>query len=136
MDSTDEWSAIGRSAFVSLGTYRKTGVLVETPVWMAPDGGDLVVTTERATGKVKRLRRDPRVSMRPCGRMGRVPDGAIAVTATARFDDDPAAGTSALAAKYGLQFRVVLGLERFIRRVQRRPGDRVIIRISHEASPG
>ncbi|MDN3495735.1 PPOX class F420-dependent oxidoreductase [Planococcus sp. APC 4015] len=130
MQTVDEWSQIASSPFVSLGTYRKSGVLVATPVWIAPDGDDLVVTTERETGKVKRLRRDPSVSMRPCSRMGNVAADAITVTATARFDDDQTAANAALAAKYGLQFRLILGLERLIRRVQRKPGQRVIVRIS------
>jgi PPOX class probable F420-dependent enzyme len=130
MHSDEEWSRIAQSSFVSLGTYRKSGELVATPVWIAADGDHLVVTTERATGKVKRLRRDARVSMRPCSRMGRVADDAITVVGTARFDDDLAAGNRVLAAKYGLQFRFVLGLERMIRRLQRKPGDRVILRIS------
>ncbi len=130
MHDTDAWSEIAGSSFVSLGTYRKSGALVATPVWIAPDGADLVVTTEIATGKVKRLRRNPAVSLRPCSRMGHVDADAITVMATAQFDDDPHAGSAALAAKYGLQYRLILGLERLVRRVQRKPGQRVILRIS------
>ncbi|MFG6493027.1 PPOX class F420-dependent oxidoreductase [Microbacterium sp. P03] len=134
MQSVDEWSEIANSQFVSLGTYRKNGELVATPVWIALDGEDLVVTTERETGKVKRLRRNPAVTMRPCSRMGQVPAGAITVTATARLDDDLTAGNAALATKYGLPFKIILGLERFIRRVQRKSGQRVIVRIVDSTS--
>lgn len=130
MQSVDEWSEIANSQFVSLGTYRKSGELVATPVWIASDGEDLVVTTERETGKVKRLRRNSNVIMRPCSRMGQVAPDAITVTATALFDDQLTTGNAALAAKYGIQFKVILGLERFIRRLQRKPGQRVIIRIA------
>lgn len=135
MQSVEEWSEIANSQFVSLGTYRKSGELVATPVWIASDGECLVVTTERETGKVKRLRRNPTVTMRPCSRMGQVAADAITVTATARFDDDLTAGNAALAAKYGIPFKIILGLERFIRRVQRKSGQRVIIRIEKSTRP-
>lgn len=133
MTSDADWDELATSPFVSLGTYRRTGEIVTVPVWIARDGDDLVVTTERNTGKVKRLRNDPRVTLRPCGRMGKVEPDAIEIAATARIAganaDDPAA-ESALKEKYGLQYRAILGVEALARTVQRRPGDRVILRIS------
>lgn len=127
------WREIAASPFVSLGTYRRDGAVVAVPVWIARDGDELVVTTERATGKVKRLRNDGRVVLRPCSRMGAIEPDAITVEATARIagaatDDERA--DSALRRKYGLQYRAILGFEALVRRVQRKPGDRVIIRIS------
>ena len=47
-------------------TYRRDGTPVPTPVWAAPADGLLYVRTERASGKVKRLRRDPRLLVAPC----------------------------------------------------------------------
>ena len=127
------WREIAASPFVSLGTFRGNGAEVAVPVWIARDGDELVVTSERNTGKVKRLRNDPRVTLRPCSRMGSVEADAIAVTARGRVagpaTDDPRAD-SALRRKYGLQYRVILGFEALVRRIQRRPGDRVILRIS------
>jgi PPOX class probable F420-dependent enzyme len=130
MASSDDWTRIGDSAFVSLGTYRKNGAVVATPVWIARDGDELVVTTERSTGKVKRLRNDPRVTLRPSSRMGRVAPDAIRVEGVARLDDDLRPANDALKAKYGWQFRAVLGFERLLRRLQRTNGERVIVRIS------
>ncbi|MEX0151618.1 PPOX class F420-dependent oxidoreductase [Microbacterium sp. LMI1-1-1.1] len=127
------WDEIAAASFVSLGTYRRNGDLVAVPVWIAPDGDELVVTSERHTGKVKRLRNDPRVTLRPCSRMGKVEPDATELTAVARIagphTGDPRA-ERALKKKYGLQFRMILGVEAVVRRLQRRPGDRVIIRIS------
>lgn len=130
MSSVDAWSQIADSPFVSLGTYRKTGELVATPVWIARDGDDLVVTTNRETGKVKRLRRDPRVTLRPCTRTGEVADNAVTVTGAARLDDGLAAGNRALGAKYGMQYKVVTGFGGLVRRLTRKPNQSVIIRIS------
>ncbi len=127
------WREIASSPFVSLGTFRKNGALVAVPVWIARDGDELVVTSERSTGKVKRLRNDPRVVLRPCSRMGSIDPDAITVEAHARIAG-PATGDDradrALRRKYGLQFRIILGVEALVRRIQRKPGDRVILRIS------
>lgn len=129
------WREIAASPFVSLGTFRRNGAEVATPVWVARDGDDLVVTTERATGKVKRVRNDGRVTLRPCSRMGAVAPDAITIEAHARIagpavDDQRA--TAALRRKYGWEYRAILGFEALLRRVQRRPGDRVILRISRQ----
>lgn len=130
------WREIAASPFVSLGTYRRNGAVVSVPVWIARDGDELVVTSERATGKVKRLRNDGRVTLRPCSRMGAVEPDAITVEAAGRIagaaGEDKRAD-SALRSKYGLQYRAILSFEALVRRVQRRPGDRVIIRISRAA---
>jgi PPOX class probable F420-dependent enzyme len=66
---------LAQEEFVSLTTYRRSGDAVSVPVWIAPAtdarGGLLVTTTERSA-KVKRLRRDRRVQLRPCDRRGAV----------------------------------------------------------------
>lgn len=127
------WREIASSSFVSLGTFRRNGEEVATPVWIARDGDELVVTTERNTGKVKRLRNDPTVTLRPCSRMGAVQPDAITVRARARIagpSTEDSRADSAFRRKYGWQFRAITGFEALMRRVQRRAGDRVILRIS------
>jgi PPOX class probable F420-dependent enzyme len=125
--------AVAGSPFVSLGTFRRSGEVVATPVWIARDGDELVVTTEVATGKVRRLRNDPRVTLRPCGRLGAVADDAPTMRGVCERivpAAEDAAAARALGGKYGAQFRLVLGVERLVRRLQRRRGDRVILRIA------
>ena len=58
-------------------------------VWMARDDEDLVFISDDDTGKTKRLRRDPRVELRPCSIRGVVAQGAPTHrgTATMRRDD-------------------------------------------------
>ena len=101
--------------FVSLTTYRRSGAAVSVPVWIAPatdatdaSGGLLVTTTERS-GKVKRLRHDRRVQLRPCDRRGAVAADAPAVSAQA--DIVSAAGDvrrlrEAIRAKYGSRMKI------------------------------
>jgi len=127
------WREIAASPFVSLGTYRRNGALVAVPVWIARDGDELVVTSERSTGKVKRLRNDSRVTLQPCSRMGAVEPDALRIEAEGRIAgpaDEDARANAALKRKYGFQFRAILGVEALVRRIQRKPGDRVILRIS------
>ena len=94
------------STYVSLTTFRRTGVPVATPVWAAPDGHTLVVWTRGDSGKVKRLRHTSRVTVAPCDVRGR-PQGA-AVDGIADFV--PAAerpqALAALRRTYGLRFQL------------------------------
>lgn len=113
--------------FVSLTTFRRSGEPVATPVWIARDGDGLVVTTPAASGKVKRLRRDPRVELRPCTRGGKVADGAPTVSAVAAVEPPSDAATAVLKRKYGLQYRLISTIERL---VARRGRERVILRVT------
>ncbi len=118
---------LGRHQFVSLTTFRRSGQPVPTPVWIAPDGDALVVTTPADSGKVKRLRHDPRVELRPCTRSGRVAPDAPTTVAVARVVPTDDRSTSALQAKYRLQYRLIALLEKVVRRGR---GERVILRIT------
>lgn len=100
----------GREQYVSLTTFRRSGEAVATPVWIAQHGDDLVVTTGLTTGKVKRLRNDPRVLLRPSSRSGEVDPGAETVAGTATIVQDAAgmaAPGDALQKKYGFLYRAI-----------------------------
>jgi len=127
---SDAFTALGREKFVSLTTFRRSGDAVSTPVWIAQDGDALVVTTAEQTGKVKRLRNDPRVQLRPCARTGRVRDYTITVSGRAEIvtdDENRSRLTEVIRRKYGLEFLVVMTLERVMRSS---PTRRVILRIT------
>ena len=58
--------AIAVETFMSLTTYRTSNDEVSTPVWVvALQDGRIGFWTAMGTGKTKRLRRDPRVVVRP-----------------------------------------------------------------------
>ena len=119
---------LGDEQFVSLTTFRRSGEAVATPMWAARDGDALVITTPEGTGKVKRLRRDPRVEVRPSNRMGKVDPGAPPWMGTAEVlttDSDVRHAHGVLRAKYGLTFRLITLVER----VSKRHRTRVILRI-------
>ena len=132
---------LGDEEFVQLTTFKRSGAPVRTPVWVVPDGDALLVTTPSGSGKVKRLRQDSRVELRPCSRRGHVESGAPRFTAVAALDPDPDADereADRFATKYGWQYRIAMVVERVIVAVRRTTGPaRRIVRITPaEATPG
>jgi PPOX class probable F420-dependent enzyme len=95
---------LAKARYVNLETFRKNGIGVQTPVWAAPDGDEIVIFTNGDSYKVKRLRRNPKIRIAECGVRGALKgpwqDG------TGRIVEDEAGKQSALGAlrkKYGWQ---------------------------------
>jgi uncharacterized protein len=92
-----------KQQFINVETYRRNGQAVPTPVWFVEDMGTLYVRTGDNSGKVKRIRNNPRVRVTPCDMRG----GPLGewVEGQARFAD--AAETKRvgqlLTRKYGFQ---------------------------------
>lgn len=82
MNTPADLALVAGQQYVQLTTYRRNGEAVATPVWIARDLDHLVVITNDNTGKVKRLRHDPRVALRPCSARGRVAPEAPTWTGT------------------------------------------------------
>ena len=59
----DPWAPVRGARAVMLTTYRRDGRAVPTPVGYGIDGPELYLMTDPASGKVKRLRHTPRVSV-------------------------------------------------------------------------
>jgi uncharacterized protein len=84
-----------------LVTYRRDGTPVPTPVWAAEADGLLYVRSERAAGKVKRLRRDSRMLVAPCTVRGRPLGAPFEATARVLEAHEEPRGERALARRYG-----------------------------------
>lgn len=56
--------------YISLATFRNSGVKVATPVWFGEDGAKLYVMTRSDMGKTKRIRNNPKVTVAPCTMRG------------------------------------------------------------------
>jgi len=67
----DKLAQFAHQKYLNLETYRKNGKPVPTPVWFAQDDGVLYVYTNVNTGKVKRIRNNPRVRLAPCDARGK-----------------------------------------------------------------
>ena len=102
-------ASLGEVRYLALTTFRRDGRPVVTPVWPATVNGHLYVGTTNETGKVKRLRANPRVRVAPCNANGSRILGDWQ-EGSARRIEDPALGQAFLAAlqrKYGWQFLLV-----------------------------
>ena len=58
--------------FLSIETFRKNGIGVNTTVWFAQEGDMLYIWTIGDSGKAKRIRNNARVNIAPCKRFGKV----------------------------------------------------------------
>jgi uncharacterized protein len=74
-------SAVHNQKYISLTTFRKTGVGVATPVWFGEDDGKLYVMTRSDMGKTKRVRNNPQVKVAPSTIRGKVTGPEFAATA-------------------------------------------------------
>ena len=121
---------LGGERFVLLTTYRSSGEPVSTPTWVLPDAGAAIITTTEAAGRLKRMSRNPDVTLQPCDRRGNVEDGSPVVEGTAEIIRDSAATEAVarrLARKYGFEFHLVTTVERLLCRGGRH---RVVVRIA------
>lgn len=74
------FAAFAGHKYLSLETFKKSGEGVKTPVWFAADpamsldsaDAKLYIYTIGVSGKVKRMRNNPRVKIAPCDARGEV----------------------------------------------------------------
>jgi uncharacterized protein len=103
-DDPPSAARLAKAPYVSLATFRASGVAVPTPVWCAAIGADFYFFSARAAGKIKRLRKDDRARLAICDVRGRISSGWA--DARAEVLEDPTEVARALAAlhgKYGWQ---------------------------------
>lgn len=98
-----------------LSTFRKTGEAVPTPVWFGLADGKVYIRSEAAVGKVKRIRREPRVHIAPCTFRGKPLGPSIEGRARILEPDESEHAERAITANYGLQRRLYEGtVSRFL----------------------
>jgi hypothetical protein len=116
------------ATYVSLVTFRKTGVEVATPVWIAPLNGKHYVFSEANAGKMKRLRNNPAVKLTRCDIRGKLLSDQWQ-SGTAQIVQDPKLLEQVYASftkKYGWQMR----LTNFLSRLSGRYNKRAMIEIT------
>lgn len=107
--------------YISFGTYRKNGEVVDTPVWAGDEGDTLYVFSSGDAGKVKRLRNGNRARVAPCTATGKALGDYV--DATAKLVDHPEVverAYRALRRKYGWQMRMLDGLAMLSGRYRKR----------------
>jgi PPOX class probable F420-dependent enzyme len=125
--SNDSLSHLDGYQFMQLMTFRKNGKGVPTQVWFAADtsNGKLYVTTNKDTGKIKRIHHNGRVTVAPCTRFGKALGVAVQAHAREMRPEEFARARAALQRKYGLTF----GIFSFF--VDRRKAERTFIEIDY-----
>jgi PPOX class probable F420-dependent enzyme len=102
--------AVSDEKYVASTTFRKSGAPVPTPTWIvALETGRVGFWTSSASGKSKRLRNDPRITLQPSDARGRAkgespPVGGTAKLVTSGADFD--AIQRKVRAKYGVMVAV------------------------------
>jgi|SRR5215472_2793170 len=75
-----EFAEFAGQKYLNLETFKRSGASVKTPVWFAAEpsvkldssSARLYVYTVGVSGKVKRIRNNPRVNVAPCNASGKV----------------------------------------------------------------
>lgn len=102
---------IADARYVSLTTFRRNGEAVPVPVWIAPLGdGRVGFTTDATSGKVKRIRANPEVTLQECSMRGVVAAGTAEVRGRAVVVEDGPdheATVAAVRRKYALQYVLI-----------------------------
>jgi uncharacterized protein len=100
-------SHLSTHKYIALENFRKNGKAVRTPVWFILSEGSIYIRTDEKSGKIKRLRNDPRARIVPCNFLGH-PSGewihGILVQASA---SESQLADRLLDKKYGFQAKLV-----------------------------
>lgn len=116
MAEPDKLARFDHENVISIETYRKNGQPVRTPVWFLKEDGTLIVHTDDTTGKIKRIRRNPKVRVAPSKFRGEPKTDYI--DATAQLETDPETVKKYYALiyrKYGLMGSITKLIQRFSR---------------------
>ena len=114
--SSTEVERLASGKYLSLTTFKKDGTAVATPVWVARDGGELVVITDATSGKAKRIRNSGRVVLAPCDMRGKVTGASVDGVASLTNSTETERIAAQIKRKYGLAYTMITLLERLRRR--------------------
>lgn len=111
---SDAIGQFAKAKYLSLETFRKTGVGVRTPVWFVEEPTPpsstgrttFYVYTLPDSGKVKRIRNNPKVRIAPCNMRGDLRGAWVDARARICSGEEAAKGQSLLIEKYGLAKRI------------------------------
>ena len=105
--------------YLSVTSFRRDGTGVATPVWFVSDGRRLFALTDLNSGKVRRIRHNPRVLVAPCrvsGKLRGEPVAALAEVLTSKADLDRV--QQLLLKRYKISYRLVMLFYRVGRRLR------------------
>jgi PPOX class probable F420-dependent enzyme len=96
--------------YLSLTTYKKDGTPVATPLWAVRDDDAVALWTVTGTWKVKRIRRNPEVTLTPCDLRGRLLGEPVPGRAEIMSPEDTDRVRDLIRRKYGVIGRLTIWL--------------------------
>jgi uncharacterized protein len=93
--------------YLSLTSFRRDGTGVATPVWFVEADGRLLVETDADSYKVRRIRRNPRVTIALCTATGRLRGTPVPARATLLPDTELARVDRLMGDKYRVDLYVI-----------------------------
>ncbi|MFB5629799.1 MAG: PPOX class F420-dependent oxidoreductase [Nitrosarchaeum sp.] len=108
--------------YLSLETYRKNNLPVQTPVWFVVHKDTIHIVTREKTGKIKRLKNNNNVQIAPCTFNGKITGKAATGKAVFSPPEDVQMVLNLRRKKYGV-------MEIIARFVSRKKGNLVVFSI-------
>ena len=109
--------------YLNLETYRRDDTSVLTPVWFAEDKGVFYIYSLADAGKIKRIRRNPKVRIAPCDFRGNLVGTWVEGKAHILEGVEADRGDELLDKKYGWQRKLGNFWRRFV------PKERAVVAI-------
>jgi uncharacterized protein len=122
--------------YLSITSFRRDGTGKATPVWFVQDDGRLLVHTDANSSKVKRIRRNPSVTIAPCTATGRLRGEPVTARAELLPDSEIGRVDELMARKYRIDLIFVKPIRAAQAALHRRRETPVILAITPTDSTG
>ena len=120
--------AIDQARYILLGTRKKDGRMVDTPVWFSGKEGEYYLFSAGSAGKVKRLKNFSTAEMTPCTVSGKILGETVAANAELLTNPQQIhRAQQSLRVKYGWQMRGLDLLSRLSGKYQQRVFIRIVL---------
>jgi uncharacterized protein len=118
-----------RGKYLSLTTFKHDGTGVATPVWFVTEAGKIFIVTDAESYKVRRIRRNPSVTVAECTASGRLRSSPVAARAQILPSHEAPGAGPLMARKYRLDRTVILPAYRAVQTIRhgRRHSESVVL---------
>jgi uncharacterized protein len=106
--------------YVSLTSFKSDGTGVATPMWFVRENGHLLVETDAASYKTRRIRHNPAVTVAECTASGRLKGEAVPAHAEFLPESERARVERLIAQKYRADKVLVLPVYRLVQKLRGR----------------
>lgn len=116
--------------YLSVTSFKRDGSPVATPVWFVIENGRLLIYTDPASYKAKRIRRNPSVKIAPCNATGGLRGDQVAATAEFLPDSETDHVMRLIARKYRVDKVLKLPFYNLVQRLRGKKTDGPIVTLA------